>query len=169
MDKIQEMLIKMLKRCKFFADLDNEKLGEFANFFKLDMVKENQAIIIEWHNPWYLYILKKWVLQAKKANGLKSIVLWEIKEWETFWEMSFFYKQPAMASVVCISPSANFWKISKPDFEKFLEKNPEIETQIAELIKKREEENKNKLWWKAENKKKNTQDKSNIEDIEINL
>jgi len=47
MDKIQEMLIKMLKRCKFFQDLDDNKLVEFANLFKLDIARENQAIIIE--------------------------------------------------------------------------------------------------------------------------
>ena len=168
MDKIQEMLIKMLKKCKFFQDLDNDKLVEFANLFKLDMAQENQAIIIEWHNVEYIYILKKWILQAKKADGLKSIILWNVQEWETFWEMSFFYKQPAMASVVCISPTANFWKISREDFEKFLEKNQEVKIKIWKLIKKREEENKEKIWWKVSNPNLNKKNE-NADDIKINL
>jgi len=159
----------MLKRCKFFQDLDSDKLVEFANLFKLDMATENQAIIIEWHNVEYIYILKKWILKAKKADGLKSIVLWNVKEWETFWEMSFFYKKPAMASVVCTSPSANFWKISRTDFEKFLDKNQEVKIKIWQLIKKREEENKEKLWWKISSSNSNKEQSENLDNIEINL
>ena len=169
MDKIQEMLIKMLKRCKFFQDLDDNKLVEFANLFKLDIARENQAIIIEWHNVEYIYILKSWVLQAKKADGLKSIILWNAEKWETFWEMSFFYKQPAMASIVCVSPSADFWKISRADFEKFLEKNTEVKIKIWKIIKKREDENKRKLWWKISPSNLNKGQDENIDDIEINL
>lgn len=168
MDKVQEMLIKMLKRCKFFKDLDNTKLLEFANLFKLDIVEKNKAIIIEWHNVWYIYILKKWTLQAKKAAGLKSIILGEVNEWEAFWEMSFFYKQPAMASIICNSPSADFWKISRKDFERFLDKNPKIKTNIWDIMKQREEENKKTLWWKSSNNSNKKQDE-NINDIEINL
>jgi hypothetical protein len=37
MDKIQEMLIKMLKRNKFFEKMTNEQLVKFADLFKLDM------------------------------------------------------------------------------------------------------------------------------------
>ncbi len=168
MDKIQEMLIKMLKKNKFFEDLDNDRLAEFANLFKLEMAWENQAIIIEGHNVENIYILKKWILQAKKADGLQSIVLWELQEWDVFWEMSFFNKKPAMASVVCTSPSADFWKISRKDFERFLEKNPEVKTKIWEVLTKREESNKKKLWWKVfYNSNKEYDD--NLDDIQINL
>jgi CRP-like cAMP-binding protein len=59
--------------------------------------------------------------------------------------MSFFHKQPAMASVMCESDSCNWWKISREDFEKFLDQNPEVKTQIAETLAKREKENKEKL------------------------
>ena len=58
--------------------------------------------------------------------------------------MSFFHKQPAMASVMCESDSCNWWKISREDFEKFLDQNPEVKTQIAETLAKREKENKEK-------------------------
>jgi CRP-like cAMP-binding protein len=59
--------------------------------------------------------------------------------------MSFFHKSPAMASVICESDSCSYWKITRKDFEKFLEKNPEVKTQIAETLAKREKENKEKL------------------------
>lgn len=166
MDKIQEMLIKMLKKSKFFEDLDDERLAEFTKFFKLEMAWKNQSIIIEWHNLENIYVLKKWTLEVKKADGLQSIVLWKIEEWDIFWEMSFLNKKPAMASVVCTSSSADYWKISRSDFEKFLEKNPEVKTKIWQILAKREKENEKKLWWKIFNK---TDKKDNLDDIKINL
>jgi CRP-like cAMP-binding protein len=59
--------------------------------------------------------------------------------------MSFFNKKPAMASVVCESDTCNYWTISRSAFNKFLEENPEVKTQIAETLAKREKENKEKL------------------------
>jgi len=157
----------MLKKSKFFQDLNDEKLLEFADLFKLEMAYKNQTIIIEWNNIENIYILKKWILQTKKADGLKSIILWEIKEWEIFWEMGFFYKQRAIASVICLSDTANFWKISRENFEKFLEKNPEIKQNILTIIYKRQKENREKLWWKIYNN--TTIEEEDFDDIEINL
>ena len=167
MDKVQEMLIKMLKRNKFFEKMSDEQLLKFSNLFKLEMATKGQAIIIEWHQPENIYILKKWKLVAKKAHWLNTIVLWEVWEWEVFGEMSFFHKQPAMASVVCESDTCNYWSISRDAFEKFLEENPEVKTQIAETLAKREKENKEKLWWWLDLHPSNTENK--IDDIEINL
>jgi CRP-like cAMP-binding protein len=59
--------------------------------------------------------------------------------------MSYFYNKPAMASVVCESPSCAYWEISKEDFDAFLKENPEIAQQIADELRKREQENKEKL------------------------
>jgi len=167
MDKVQELLIKMLKRNDFFKHMDDEKLLKFSNLFKLDMATKGDAIIIEGHNPEYVYILKNWTLLAKKANWLNSVVLGQINEGETFGEMSFFYNKPAMASVVCDSDSASFWKISKKDFKEFLDDNPEIKTKIMEILSRREKENKQKLWWKLDIKP--SADLDWIDDIQINL
>jgi len=166
MDKVQQLLIKMLKRNSFFADLCDESLIDFSNLFKLDMCSKWAAIIVEWHNPEYVFILKSWKLVAKKANGLNSIVLWYINEWEAFGEMSYFYDQPATATVVCESDSATYWKILRKDFDKFLKENPKVKTKIMEVLTKREKENKEKLWdfWK-----KKEVSEVNIEDIHINL
>jgi len=131
------------------------------------MANKWDTIIIEWQNPDYVYILKKWKLLAKKANWLNSIVLWEIKEGETFGEMSYFYKRPAMASVVCDSDSASFWKISKKDLDLFLASNPKAKTKVMEFVSKREKENKETLWWNFEFKSSDNWD--NLDDIEINL
>ena len=162
MDKVQEMLIKMLKRNKFFEKIPDNKLLHFSNLFKLWMATNWQAIIIEWHIPDKIYVAKKWRFIAKKANWLSSIILWEIEEWEVFWEMSYFYKRPAMASVICETDTCAYWEISREDFEKFLEENPEIAQQIADELRKREKENKEKLWW-------NYEPHQETEDIEINL
>jgi CRP-like cAMP-binding protein len=59
--------------------------------------------------------------------------------------MSYFYNKPAMASVVCDSHSCTYWEISKEDFDAFLKENPEIAQQIADELRKREQENKEKL------------------------
>ena len=162
MTNIQEMLIQMLKRNSFFKTIPDEKLSKFANLFKLWMANQNQAIIVEWHMPEKIYVAKSWKFVAKKAHWLKSIVLWEIEEWEVFGEMSYFYNKPAMASVVCDSHSCTYWEISKEDFDAFLKENPEIAQQIADELRKREQENKEKLWW-------NYTVETNEEEIEINL
>lgn len=167
MDKIQELLIWMLKKSDFFTDLENDKLAKFANLFKLDMARKNEAIIVEWHEVPNIYILKKWVLVAKKANWLKSVVLGQIDEWEIFGEMSFLRKTTAMASVVCDSETADFWKMQRKDFESFLNDNEELKIKIAETILERDRENKAKLWDKINTKMNdNSQD---IDDIHINL
>ena len=162
MDKVQEMLIKMLKRNKFFENIPDDKLLHFSNLFKLGMATKNQAIIIEGHIPDKIYVAKKGKFIAKKANWLNSIVLWEIEEGEAFWEMSYFYKKPAMASVICESDTCAYWEISREEFDKFLQENPQIAEQIADELRKREQENKEKLWW-------NYFSSTETEDIEINL
>ena len=163
MDKVQEMLIKMLKRNPFFKNISDEELLKFSNLFKLGMSNQNEAIIIEWHIPDKIYVAKNWKFIAKKANGLKSVTLWEVEEWKVFGEMSYFYKKPAMASVVCESPSCAYWEISREDFEKFLQENPEIAQQIADELRKREKENQEKLGWNFQIQKNNN------DEIEINL
>ncbi len=167
MDKIQQMLVKMLKRNKFFENMSDEHILKFSDLFKLWMCSEGKAIIIEWHIPEKIYILKKWTLLAKKANWLNSIALWEVKEWEVFWEMSFFYKKPAMASIICTSSTADYWEISRGNFELFLKDNPEIKTQIADVLSEREKENKEKLWWSF--KPTVVAEEDNLGDIQINL
>lgn len=165
MDKIQKMLIKMLKNNNFFKDLEEKDISKFTDLFKLEMAGKNENIIIEWHKVEYLYILTKWELIAKKASWLKSIMLWKIKEWDIFWEMSFFYKQPAMATVTCESTSADFWKISRENFDYFLKENPEIKTKIWDILAKRENENKEKLW----GSNRIDEDRPSLNDIKINI
>ena len=161
MPTVQEMLIQMLKRNKFFQNIPEEKLLKFADLFKLGMATQNQAIIVEWHIPNKIYVAKSWRFVAKKANGLKSVVLGEIEEGEVFGEMSYFYKKPAMASVVCESSSCAYWEIAVEDFEKFLQENPEIAQQIAEELRKREQENQEKLGWNYQ--------QQDDDEIQINL
>ena len=167
MDKIQEMLVKMLKRNKFFEKMSDEQILKFSNLFKLWMCSEWTAIIVEWHIPEKIYILKRWSLVAKKANWLNSIVLWEIEEWEVFGEMSFFYKKPAMATVVCKSSTADYWEISRKDFDIFLKENPEVKTHIMDILTKREKNNKEVLWWSF--KPTVVDKKDDLGDIQINL
>ncbi len=162
MSNVQEMLIKILKRNTFFKDIPDDKLSNFADLFTLWIASKNQAIILEWRFPEEIYIAKSWKFIAKKANWLNSIVLWEIKEWEVFWEMSYFYRKPAVASVICKSDSCSYWKIKIRDFDNFLKANPEIATKITDELAKREKQNKEKLWWNYRAPKKD-------DDIEINL
>jgi len=162
MTNVEEMLINMLKRNRFFEKIPDNKLKKFANLFKLWIANKNQAIIIEWHIPDKIYIAKKGKFVAKKANALSSIKLWEVEEWEVFGEMSYFYKQPAMASVVCESDSCAYWEISRKDFEEFLKENPQVAEDIAEELRKREKENKEKLWKKIQTTEED-------DEIQINL
>jgi len=134
---VEEILVKMIKSISLFSWIGDKEALELAKQFKLNYYPKWSLIIREWANPDKIYILKNWKLEARKAHWLSNIVLGEIKPWEIFWEMSFFYGRPAMASVVATEDS-DVWEISRDVFKNFLEKYPNVKETAERIMKERE-------------------------------
>lgn len=147
MNKVQEMLVQMLKWIDFLEWVDNEQILELSSFFQLKCVPANTILIQEWIVPDKIYILKNWDLEVRKKNGFSIEKLAEIEEWELFGEFSFFQQKPAVASVVAMDKSADIWEVSKEEFKKFIDKYSEIKENIKSTMESRIEENMKK-WWK---------------------
>ena len=146
---VEEILKRMIKSIDIFEGISDEEALELAQKFKLNFYPKGSLIIREGTNPDKIYILKNWLLEARKAHWLSSIVLGEIKPGEIFWEMSYFKNQPTVASVVAKQDS-DVWEIPRDVFTKFLEKYPKIKEKALQIMEKREEINKEKLRFKLD-------------------
>ncbi len=144
MNKVQEMLVQMLKGIDFLKGVENEQILELASFFKLKCVPANSTLILEGQIPDKVYILKKGKLEVNKRNWFSVEKLATIKEGELFWEFSFFQQKPAVASVVAGEKTVDIWELSKEHFKKFIDKYSEIKDKIKSTMEKRIEENKKK-------------------------
>ena len=138
---VNDILLKMLKSIDIFKDVPDDKLLELSNSSKLEFYQEWSRLIIEWSKPEYIYVLKSWKLEARKANWLSSKVLWTIWDWEIFWEMSYLKWTEAMASVVAIQDS-DVRQIPVDAFDSFLKSYPNIMDIIYSTMQKRNDSNK---------------------------
>ena len=153
MDKVNEMLVKMLKSIDIFKWFDDELVLQFSGYFKLTFVQEWSTIIREWEIPDNVYILKNGNLEVRKSKWLSHIKLWNIELWHVFGEMSFFTKSKAIASVVVDWPNANIWEISRENFKIFLDAHPKVSEDIEKSMKERDKKIR-KYWVKHTNQLK---------------
>ena len=140
MANAQELLIKMIKTIPLFSTLNNEEILNLSNKFSLKFYPKNTLIIKEGTIPENIYILKSWLLEARKSKWFSYIVLGQIKPGEIFWEMSYFLNSEAVADVIALEDS-NIWEIKREDFEEFLKKYPEKRQEIEKIVQKRLKEN----------------------------
>ncbi len=142
--KVDDILVKMIKRISLFSNITDEDAKEFATHFKLNFYMPWKTIIRQWEYPKKIYIVKSWKLDVLRANALKNIKLAELGPGDIFGEMSYFTGDPAMASVVS-NTEVDLWEIPRDVFAKFLDKYKYIYDHAWEVFKKRQEENKKKL------------------------
>ena len=161
MTSVNDLLVKMIKWIELFKDLSDEDILELANNFNLQFYPSWSVIIKEWQKPDSIYILKNWSLEAKKAHGMSSIVLWNVNPWEIFGEMSYLKWWNSMASVVA-SEDCDVWQISVDDFDKFVKTQPWVMDTIYATMQKRQENNENINFSSAK-------DLNEDDDIKINL
>ena len=169
MNKVQELLIKMLKWIDFFQWLSDEEILEFASSFKLNFALPNSVLIREGTIPDKIYVVKNWKLKVQKADALNIIELWEIKPGEIIWEISFFTQKPAIASVIVSKEWADIWEIDKDKFKEFLLKYKWVKEKIETVMRKRLEENKKKWNWKYDNYQTINGEKENDQDLEFSI
>ena len=135
---INDILLKMIRWVDLFETIPDNELLELAQKFTLKFYQAWTPIIKEWTRPDKIYILKNWLLEAKKAER----VLGEINPGEIFWEMSYLRWSNAMASIVA-SQDSDVWEIMIDDFSNFLWSYPEIMDKVYEKMKERENQNRN--------------------------
>lgn len=164
MTSVNDLLVKMIKEIDLFKDFSDDDILDLANSFVLKYYPSWSLIIREWEKPNSIYILKNWILEAKKSHWLSSIHLWDINPWEIFWEMSYIKWGNSMASVTSKEDS-DVWQISVEDFDRFIKSNPGLMDSIYETMKKREEMNSSSSFNKVSNNKQD----DDIDDIKINI
>lgn len=141
---VNDILIRMIKSIDIFNWISDQECIDLAKDFVLQYHPRWTLIIKEWTKPAKLYILKNWKLEAKKANWLSSIKLWEILPWQIFGEMSYLKDANAMASISVMEDS-DVWELPSSDFGVFLKKYPYIMDKVMETINQREQQNIDKL------------------------
>lgn len=142
--KIEIILMKMIRKLYLFKNMSDEETLELAKNFKLSFYKKGSIIFKENSYLTNIYILKNWQLDIIKSTWNNSILLWKLKEWELFWEMSYLNNVPTMAMVYA-STDSDIWEIPINKFSKFLEKHPHIRSEIINIKESREKDNKWKL------------------------
>jgi len=151
MNKVQEMLVQMLKWIDFLEWVDNEQILELSSCFKLKCIPSLTTLIQEGQIPDKIYILKKGNLEVNKKNWFTTDKLADIKEWELFWEFSFFQQKAAVATVKSTDENVDIWELSKEEFKKFIDKYSEIKEKIKLTMENRIKENKKKWGENYEN------------------
>lgn len=142
---VQEILIRMIRSLDLFAQLDDDECLELSKDFTLQYYPQNSRIIQEWTRPQKIYILKRWLLKAKKSVNWTEKLLWEILPGQIFGEMSYLLQQNAVANVYCDQES-DVWELSIAHFDQFLKNHPAVLTQIKEIIVQRRTKNDSILW-----------------------
>lgn len=130
----------MLYWIDLFSSLSEEEIQTLSAFCQLRNVKPLEVIFNEWDESTAMYVLKKWLLQAYKW----AETLWDINEWEFFWEMALFWNSNLrMASVRALMDSQIIVLL---DFSinQLKNSNPEIIAKIKEVINERNELNNRK-------------------------
>lgn len=157
---VNDILIRMIKSIYLFQDISDQEALDLSTHFKLNFYKAWNTIFRQGQNHDKIFILKNWLLEARKANWHSSIVLWKIMPWEIFWEMSYFKKTSATASVLVLQDS-DIWEVDNVKFDIFLKKYPHIMDVVYNTMKKRDDENKEKL------NNSNKSDLWDLDDIQI--
>ncbi|MEF2175875.1 MAG: cyclic nucleotide-binding domain-containing protein [Candidatus Absconditabacteria bacterium] len=162
--KIEIILMKMIRRLYLFKNMSDEETLELAKNFKLNFYKKGSIIFKENTYLTNIYILKNGQLDIIKSTGNNSISLGHLKEGELFGEMSYLNNVATMAMVYA-STDCDIWEIPINKFGKFLEKHPHIKSEIIQIKEARESDNKSKLKFNN-NSVDNTKDNC-LEDITL--
>ena len=165
---VNDILIKMIRSIDLFKDLNDDEVLELAKEFKLEFYPKWSVIIREWTRPEYIYILKNWKLEARKANWLSKEVLGEINTWEIFWEMSYLDWVNAMATVATTEDS-DIWQIPISEFDKFLKKYPNIMDKIYSTKNERQKQNTSIGLNNSDNSKQSDSADDDLADLDIRI
>ncbi len=95
-------------------------LGGHGNFQNLEA---GQVVIRQGAAQDALYFVVSGVLHAKRNDGGREVLLGEIRMGEWFGEVNIFDPGEASATVRAVSTS-QIWRITKGEFEDFLNENP---------------------------------------------
>ena len=137
------MLIPILKQIPLFAGLDESLHKEIVAHIVLMYYPANYALFNEADPGDALYIIKKGqveIFHAPKEEGDLATKVADINEGGFFGEMALVSEVPRNASAKTISDCEVFI-LSKEDFSKLLDTDPNLAEQISATIVSRLKEN----------------------------
>ena len=132
-------LINFLKTISYFQSLPDSRIGELSAQFQPVFVQSGEVIINEGDIGDSLYIVQSGRLLVTKIIQNNEQIIGEIIKGDLVGELSLFTQQPRAATVLAIRDSF-LWKLSKEEFDLFVEKNsshvmPIVKTAILRLLK----------------------------------
>lgn len=142
--KLEEILIKMIKSIDLFQNISDEEALVLSKSFKLEIYSTWTTILKQWSKPEHIYLIRSWKMQVKTKKWNEYIILWELKWWEIFGEMSYFKSSVASADVITLT-ECDVWEIPISKFTDFLYKNAHIKDDIYAIMQERERNNVSKL------------------------
>lgn len=139
-DSWELALMNMLSQIDIFSWYTNKQLYSLSQKFTLYNYNIWDVIVKQWDNPWIIWLVQEWIIQVIHHKDNKKTILWEIRSWEIYAEMSYFNNKTSMADLIAKTTVIS-WEICIRDFEVFLEIYPELSSKIKRIIEKREKLN----------------------------
>lgn len=132
-------LVNFLKTISYFKSLPESSIVKLSEQFQPVLVQSGEIIINEGEQGDGLYIVQNGRLLVIRLINNQQQVIGEIINGDLLGELSLFTQQPRAATVLAIRDSF-LWKLSKEQFELFVEKNakhimPLVRAAILRLLK----------------------------------
>ncbi|RUR12421.1 patatin-like phospholipase family protein [Legionella sp. km772] len=132
-------LINFLKTIPYFQSLPETSIKELSEQFKPCFIQSGEVIIKEGEMGDSLYIVQTGRLLVTKIIQNNQQIIGEMVRGDLVGELSLFTQQARAATVIAIRDSF-LWKLSKEQFDIFVEKNsthvmPIVRTAILRLLK----------------------------------
>lgn len=132
----KEEIIQILKNIPFFSTLSEENFREFAEHFIIKKFSKGDVICLEGDPGDFFYIVKSGKVKITKGKEGAEKTLAIIKEGDFFGEMALVTDEPRSATVTAVE-AVEAIALSKADFDKFLEKSPQIALSVTKVISRR--------------------------------
>jgi pilus assembly protein CpaE len=129
----KEKIIEFLKNISFFSSLSEENFKNFSEHFVIKNFPKGEIIVKEGEPADLFYIITSG--KVKVIKGEDKVVA-SLKEGEFFGEMALITDEPRSATVIAETDVETI-ALSKTDFDKFLEKNPQIAFHLTKVITRR--------------------------------
>lgn len=128
----KEKIIEFLKNIPFFSTLTEEGFREFAEHFVVKNFPKQEIIIKEGEPADLFYIITSGKVKVTKEEKFLAT----LGVGEFFGEMALITDEPRSATVIAETDVETI-ALSKLDFDKFLEKNPQIALNLTRIITRR--------------------------------
>lgn len=135
-ERHKEFITLIVSGGEFFSILSPEQLGNLLYFIKFVEFDKGETIF-EKNDPgnaFYIIYTGKVEARAPAESGQKTVSVMGPKSF--FGELALILKLPRTAGAVCVEPTQCF-RLDSEDFERLLDKYPDIAVLIRDIAEKR--------------------------------